>query len=273
MEEALKALLPDNLDDNAALIAGAVTALLVFVVGWMASKWAHRLVITVLRKRQLDEALGRFLAAMAQYAVLAAFAIAALEHVGIASTSLTAIFASAGLAVGLALQGSLGNFASGVMILFFRPFTLTDRIEAGGQTGVVDDIGLFATTLKSPSNETIIVPNSAVTGGVITNYTKAGTLRGSVDVGVAYGADVTQVMELLLKATGETDLVLAEPAPAIAFVEMGASSINFVVMPWSTCDNYLGMLHNVRKACYEALNEAGIDIPYDQLVIHKADAV
>ena len=271
MEEALKSILPDSLAGQAGLIAGAVTALLIFILGWIASKWAHRLLTNVLRKRKLDEALSRFLASIAQYAVLAAFVISALEHVGVASTSLTAIFASAGLAVGLALQGSLGNFASGVMILFFRPFTLGDRIKAGGEVGVVKDIGLFACTLMTPSNETIIVPNGAVTGGTITNYTKEGTLRGEIDVGVAYGADIETVMKVLLDATKKTDLVLQDPEPAIAFVEMAASSLNFKILAWSTADDFLGMLHNVRKSAYEALNEAGIEIPFDQLVIHKAE--
>jgi small conductance mechanosensitive channel len=270
MEEAIKSLLPDSLDVHAGLISGAVMALLVLIAGWIASKWAHRLVSNVLQRRKLDEALGRFLAALTQYAILAAFVIAALEHVGIASTSLVAIFASAGLAVGLALQGSLGNFASGVMILFFRPFTLRDRIKAGGEVGVVQDIGLFATTLLTPHNETIIVPNSAVTGGVITNFTKLGTLRGDIAVGVAYGEDIGKVMQVLLEAAGGAELVLEDPAPAVAFVDMAASSLNFSVMCWAKTEDYLGMLHNVRQACYEALNAAGIDIPFDQLVIHKA---
>lgn len=271
MEEALKALLPESLAGNAGLIAGAITALLIFILGWIASKWAHRVIINVLRKRSLDEALSRFLASIAQYAVLAAFIISALEHVGVASTSLTAIFASAGLAIGLALQGSLGNFASGVMILFFRPFTIGDRIKAGGETGVVKDIGLFACTLRTPANETIIVPNGAVTGGTITNFTKEGTLRGAVNVGVAYGADVATVMQVLLEATKKSELVLQDPAPSVAFVDMAASSINFTVLAWSKTDESLGMLHNVRKNVYEALNEAGIEIPYDQLVIHKTE--
>ena len=118
----------------------------------------------------------------------------------------------------------------------------------------------------------VIVPNGAITGGTIYNYTKRGTLRGAVDVGVAYGADVAQVTELLTNAAKGAQLVLADPGPAIAFVEMGASSINFKVFAWETTEDYLGMLHNVRTACYDALNTAGIDIPYDQLVVHNADA-
>ena len=270
MEDILKTILPDSMDGQAALIAGAIYALLILIVGWIASKWASGATTKMLRKRKVDEALLRFLSSIVRYTLLAAFIIAALEKVGIASTSLVAVFASAGLAIGLALQGSLGNFASGVMILFFRPFGLGDRVKAGGEVGVVEDIGLFATTMKTPANETIIVPNSAVTGGVIYNYTREGTLRGAIDVGVAYGSDIGKVMEILLKAAKDSDLVLADPEPAIAFVEMAASSINFKILAWSTADDFLGMMHNVRRSAYESLNAAGIEIPFDQVEIGRA---
>ncbi len=270
MEDLLLKILPDSMAGQAGLIAGAFYALLIIIVGWIASKWANSSMLKLLRKRNVDEALARFLSAILRYAVLAAFIIAALEKVGIASTSLVAIFASAGLAIGLALQGSLGNFASGVMILFFRPFVLGDRVKAGGEIGVVQDIGLFATTMKTPQNETIIVPNSAVTGGVIYNYTREGTLRGTVAVGVAYGADVAKVMQVLEGAAKSADLVLQDPAPAVAFTEMAASSLNFAVHVWANAADFLGMMHNVRKACYDALNEAGIEIPFDQIVVHQA---
>ena len=137
------------------------------------SKWAHRLARKAVGTRKLDEALGRFVAAIVQYTVLAATIITALGAVGIQTTSLVAVFASAGLAVGLALQGSLGNFASGVMLLFFRPFNLGDKIPGGGPHRRRRRIGLFATKLLTADNETIIVPNSAVTGGSIVNYTRA----------------------------------------------------------------------------------------------------
>lgn len=270
MEEALRTLLPDNLAEQAGLISGAITALLVFILGWIVSKWAHRGVLTLFRRKALDEALSRFLASILQYTVLAAFVIAALERVGVASTSLTALFASAGLAIGLALQGSLSNFASGVLILFFRPFTLGDRVKIGGETGTVLDIGLFATTLNTPANERIIVPNASVLGGTITNYTVAGTLRATIAVGVAYGVDVEKVKSLLLDAANSVDKALDDPAPSVVFVDMAASSLNFNVMAWATTEDYGAMMQEVRRACYDSLNQAGIDIPFDQLVIHKA---
>lgn len=241
-------------------------------MGWIASKWVHSVALKTIARRNFDKALGHFVASIARYSVLAATVIAALGAVGVEATSLVAIFASAGLAVGLALQGSLSNFASGVMILVFRPFELGDVITAGGHTGGVHDIGLFATTLITPDNQKITVPNSAITGGTITNITTLGTRRGAVDVGVAYGADVDQVIAILQRAAKSADLVLQGPAPAVAFVGLGASSIDFTVLTWSRSGDYLGMLHNVRREIYNALNDAGVDIPYNQIVVHQAAA-
>jgi small conductance mechanosensitive channel len=258
------------LEPYEGLIVGGATALLILIIGWIISKWVNSLTRKVLLGRKIDEALSRFLGQIAQYVVLAAALIAALEAVGVVTTSLIAILGSAGLAVGLALQGNLGHFASGVMILFFRPFGLGDIISAGGHTGLVDDIGLFATTLKTPDNEKAIVPNGGVTGGPIVNHTVLGQRRGSIEVGVAYGSDLAKVIEILEKAAKRADLVLADPAPAVAFVGLGASSLDLVVMPWSTSDDYLGMLHNVRTAVYEELNAAGVDIPFNQIVVHNA---
>ena len=253
-----------------ALGQSILVAVLIMAAGWMASKWANLLILSAARGRNLDEALSRFVASIIQYAVLAAAVIAALGQVGIETTSLLAIFASAGLAVGLALQGSLASFASGVMILFFRPFTLDDIIEAGGHVGQVKDIGLFATTMINPANDKIIVPNSAITSGSIINYTVLGKRRGSVMVGVAYGTDIGKAMEVLKEAASKADLVLADPGPAIAVTGLGASSVDFAVHCWCNSDDYLGMMHNVTRAVYDGLNEAGIDIPYNQLVVHKA---
>lgn len=255
-----------------ALGQSILFAIVIFAIGWMASKWANLVILSIARGRQLDEALSRFVAAIAQYAILAAAFIAALGAVGVETTSLVAIFASAGLAVGLALQGSLANFASGVMILFFRPFNLGDVINAGGHTGEVKDIGLFATTMQNPGNDKIIVPNAAITGGSIINHTAAGTRRGSIDVGVAYGSDVGKVIEVLQAAASSADCVLDTPAPAIALVGLGASSVDFQIHCWANCADYLAMMHNVRRAAYEGLNEAGIDIPFNQIVVHRADA-
>lgn len=261
-----------NLDTYWPLIIKVGTALLILFIGWIASKWANRLVLKAFRARKLDEALGRFIGSMAKYAVLAAAVISALGRVGVQAASLITIFATAGLAVGLALQGSLSNFASGVMILLFRPFDIDDKVEIAGATGTVKDIGIMATTILTPDNHRIIVPNSSVLGGNIINYTVEGKIRGTVSVGVAYGSDVVKVQEILLKAAKRVGVVLDDPAPAVAFVGLGASSLDFNVMAWATPGNFLAMLAEVRTAVYDDLNAAGIDIPFNQIVVHKAEA-
>jgi small conductance mechanosensitive channel len=174
--------------------------------------------------------------------------------------------------VGLALQGNLSHFASGVMILFFRPFRLEDFVDLAGHKGTVKDIGLFATTLHSPNNEKVIIANGKITSDSIVNYTVLGTRRGIVSVGVAYGADVERVRQILLEAVKPLDLVLDDPAPAVAFVDLGASSLDFNVLTWCQAPNYLGMLAQVRTAIYDALNSAGIEIPFNQIVVHQAEA-
>jgi small conductance mechanosensitive channel len=264
-------LLPPILQPYADLIVGAVVAVVIFVAGWVTSKWAAFIVARLLKRAQVDEALSRFLAAIGRYVVLAATVIIALGTVGIQTTSLVALLASAGLAVGLALQGSLANFASGVMILFFRPFTLQDRVTVAGATGTVTDIGLFATTLKTPDNERIIIPNSSVTGGSITNFTAEGTLRGTIDVGVAYGTDLDVAIRIMMQVCQEEPLALEDPAPAVVFTGFGASSLDFSVRAWASTADVFSMLHNLRVRLYDALNANGIEIPFNQIVVHQAD--
>ena len=261
--------LPEVLKPFMPLIVGVVTALVVYVLGWLVSKWAHKLATRVLRKRGLDESMSRFLAALTQYTVLAAAVIIALARVGLETTSLVALLGSAGLAIGLALQGSLSHFASGVMLLTFRPFTIGDFVEAGGKTGSVEEIGLFATSLTTPDNHRVTIPNSSITGGAITNYTQLGTRRAVINVGVAYGSDVTKVSELLLEAVAGVPTVLEDPAPAAVFMELGASSLDFAVRVWAKNEDFGAMQHAARKAVYDQLNAAGIDIPFNQVVVHQ----
>jgi small conductance mechanosensitive channel len=262
-------LFPEFLQPYAGLVVGAATALLIFIIGWLASKWAYGICLRAARRGGLDEALARFLSSLAQYAVLAFAVIAALSKAGVQTTSLVALLGAAGLAVGLALQGSLGHFASGVMLLFFRPFTIDDKVRVAGEDGQVKEIGLFASTLGTPSNELKIVPNGSITGDVIINYTAQGELRGGINVGIAYGSDVQAAMKVMIDACRSVESVLSDPAPSVNFSGFGASSLDFEVRPWATTGDYLGMLHQVRIALYDALNAADIEIPFDQIVVHQ----
>jgi small conductance mechanosensitive channel len=157
------------------------------------------------------------------------------------------------------------------MLLFFRPFTLEDRVRVAGEDGQVKNIGLFATTMRTPTNEEKIVPNSAITSDVIVNYTSQRTLRGGIAVGVAYGTDVSRAMQVMIEACNSVESVLSDPAPSVNFSGFGASSLDFEVRPWAKTEDYLGMLHDVRVALYDALNAAEIEIPFDQIVVHRAD--
>lgn len=245
------------------------TSIAVFVFGWILSKWGYALVLKALRTSRLDEALARFFASLAQWAILAFSVVAALERAGVETTSLVAIVAAGGLAIGLALQGTLGNFASGVLLLVFRPFTIGDRVTVAGHGGKVEDIGLFSTTFATPAKERIVLPNSAVTSGVIVNHTASGKIRASIDTSVAYGADIDHVCGLLLAAANECDLVLDDPAPRTGLVEMAASSLNFKVNCWAEPANNIAMQIQVRTAIYNKLNAANVEIPFNQLVVHR----
>ncbi len=245
-------------------------AAIIIVVGFWASRFAGKIAVRSSRNAKLSEALARFLGQAARYTVIALAVITAAAKVGLETTSLVALLGSAGLAVGLALQGTLSHFASGLMLLIFRPFDIDDKITAGGQTGVVEEIGLFATTLSTLGNDTIIIPNGAIASGTITNHTRKGTIRGAVNVGVAYGSDVDEVRTLLTKAAQSVDGVLEAPGASAVFVDLGASSLDFTVFFFTKPADYGPTLGGVRKAVYDALNEAGIDIPYQTVVVQQA---
>ena len=261
---------PDVIKPYMPLIVGGVTAIVIFVAGIIAARWAHTLVARTLRRRKVDDSLVGFLASLARWAVLAATVIAALERVGLQTASLVALLGSAGIAVGLALQGNLAHFASGVMILMFRPFRVGDFVESSDKTGTVEAIGLFTTTLVTLDNETVVIPNGTITSSVLTNYTVRGSRRAHVGVGVAYGSSVPRVLEVLRGAADRCALVLRDPAPQVVFVGLGASALDFEVLVHCKPENYAALLHEVRTAVYEELAVAGIEIPFTQIVLHQA---
>ncbi len=268
----LNAVLPPPLDAYEGMIFGVAKALAIVVLGWIVAKWVSAIALRAFRARKVDEAVARFLAALTQYLVLAAAVIASLGTVGIETTSLVAVLGSAALAVGLALQGTLSHFASGVMILVFRPFAVGDVVTAGGQTGTVDDIGLFATILVTPDNHKVILPNAQVTGGTIVNLTARGTRRGEITIGVAYGTDPHRVLELLPATAAAMDGVLQDPAPSAILTGFGASSVDFKLYLWAECADWFATLNQTRVAVHDALTEAGIEIPFDQIVVHNSAA-
>lgn len=264
--------IPDVLQPWMPLIVGIVTAAVILILGIILAGWMKSLVAKLLRKRKVEESLVRFLAALTRWLVIAAAVITALERVGLQTTSLVALLGSAGIAIGLALQGNLSHFASGVMILMFRPFKVGDYIEAAGREGHVEHIGLFTSKLITLDTEEVIIPNGQVTSGVVINYSSQGKRRARIAIGVAYGSKLSEVIPALRKAAESSDLVIDEPAPVIAFDGFGASSLDFLVMPHSKPEDFIPMLHDVRTRIYEELEAADIEIPFAQIVVHEADA-
>ncbi len=267
-----ESIFPEAIQPYSRLIVSAALALVIFIVGWIVAKWASYLVLKFLRKRDLDEAVARFLSKMLFYTVIAATLITALSMVGIEVTSLLALLGVAGLAVGLALRGNLSNFASGIMLLVLRPFVIGDRVRAAGHFGKIEEIGLFATTMRSFSNQTIIIPNAKLTSDSIVNDTSRDKLRGEISIGVAYGTDLNKAIEVLKGSAERCELVLADPAPKVVFQGFGASSLDCELRVWAGVDVLYAMLHDVRLAVYDDLNAAGIEIPFNQIVVHQAQA-
>jgi small conductance mechanosensitive channel len=245
-----------------------IGAVVILVVGWVASKVATRLVRGGLVRAKADEALIGFLSNMTGVAILAFAVIAALAKFGIQTTSFVAVLGAAGLAVGLALQGSLGNFASGVMILVFRPIRIGDLVETGGHLGVIADIGIFVTTMNTLDNKKIIIPNGVITGGVINNVNGNGTRRVDMTAGISYGDNMSKAKTILEGILDAHPKVLNDPAPTVAVSELGDSSVNFVVRPWVQAEDYWTVRFEVTQKIKEEFDAQGVSIPFPQRDVH-----
>ena len=220
-------------------------------------------------KTETDPTLAKFLSSLAYYVVLVVVAVAALSMIGIQMASVLTILATAGLAVGLALQGTLSNVAAGVMLLIFRPFKVGDLIEAGGgPTGKVESIGLFSTALNTPDNIHIVVPNSAIYGGTISNYTHHENRRVDLVMGISYDDNISLAVDVIEKVLAAEPKVLKDPAYQIAVSELADSSVNLVVRPWCAVDDYWTVYFDVTRAMKEQLEAAGCSIPYPQQDVH-----
>mgnify|MGYP001817110409 FL=1 len=245
-----------------------VLALVIFYVGRLVVSMVVGAVSKVLRGRGMDEILVGFLSSILRWVLLLFVIIAALSQLGINTTSLVALLGAAGLAIGLSLQSSLSNFASGVMLIIFRPFTKGDFVEAGGATGVVETISIFTTTMTTPDNKEIIVPNGAILGNNITNYSARPTRRVDMVFGISYDDDIRKAKQLLEEIIAADERVLADPAPVIALGELADSSVNFLVRPWAKSEDYWALLWDTTETVKLKFDEAGISIPYPQMDVH-----
>jgi small conductance mechanosensitive channel len=245
-------------------------AILIWLIGsWIIKKMmlASKKIMT---KRELDESLQKFLLNLLGWALKILLILAILAKIGVETTSFAAVLAAAGLAVGMALQGSLGNFAGGVLIMIFKPFKIGDLIEAQGEMGVVKEIEIFTTKLTGLSNKEIIIPNGALSNGNISNYTTEGTRRVDLVFGVSYDADIKQTKEILLNVLTSNSKVLKTPEPSVNVLELASSSVNFAVRPWCKAEHYWDVYFEITENVKIALDKAGIEIPYPhQVEIHK----
>lgn len=259
-------------DDGLGFVQNLVVAIAILMVGRWVARRLTGLAIRAAARSGLDETLSRFLQHVV-YALLLTFVVlAALEQLGIDTTSLAAVIAAAGLAVGLALQGSLSNFAAGVMIVFFKPFQVGDFVETGGKSGVVEEIQIFSTLLRTGDNIQIIIPNSAVTSATITNFSAESTRRINLVVSCGYNDDLRAVRQFLEHLIAADDRILDDPAPVVAVNELAASSVDFVVRPWVRSEDYWTTRCDLTEAVKLGFDEHGFTIPYPSHDVHLHDS-
>ena len=234
----------------------------------MAGEKISAVVQKLLAKNAVDPAIQHFVGGLVSWVLLMFVVIAALGQLGIQTASFVAIVGAAGLAVGLALQGSLANFAAGVLILIFRPFKVGDFVEVAGVSGVVQRIQIFTTELHSPDNKKIIVPNGGIISGNITNYSANDTRRVDLVFGIGYGDDIDAAKAVLESVVAAEARVLTDPAPTVAVVELADSSVNLVCRPWVNTADYWDVYFNITEAAKKALDAKGISIPFPQRDLH-----
>ncbi|NIM70683.1 MAG: mechanosensitive ion channel [Xanthomonadales bacterium] len=246
----------------------ALLALAIFVVGRWIARFVNKALRRLLTLRAMDETLIAFLANLVYITLLAAVIIAALDALGFPVTSLLAVVGAAGLAVGLALKDSLANFASGVMLVMFRPFGKGDYVEVAGTAGSVEEIRIFNTVLKTPDNKRIIIPNGQVAADKITNYTAMDKRRVDLVIGVGYDDDLKAARGVLNRVCAEHPLVLDDPAPSVFLLNLGESSVDFAVRPWARTEDYWAVYSDVLENAKSGLEAAGCSIPYPQRDVH-----
>jgi small conductance mechanosensitive channel len=245
-----------------------VLAVIIFVVGkWLAGR-VQKTLEKILRIREVEEVLVDFLGNIASALVIIVAVVAAFDTLGIPATSFMAIIGAAGLAIGLALKDSLSNFASGVMLVLFQPFTKGDFVEAGGVTGVVEEIHLVSTLLTTADNKLITVPNAMMYTGTITNFSAKDTRRVDMVIGVGYNDDLKVAAGVMAKICRDHPKVLDTPATKIFITNLGESSVDFVVRPWAKSEDYWTVLAEVLETAKVELEAAGCNIPYPQTDVH-----
>ncbi len=243
-------------------------AVIIFVVGKLVTKRIAMSLSKLLTKRKLDQTVVDFFENFARYLLLAMVIIATLGQLGVQTAQIVAVIGAAGLAIGLALQGSLSNFAAGVLIVTFRPFKSGDYVEVAGVAGSVSSIQIFSTVLTTPDNKMVVIPNGSVISSPITNYSRHETRRIDLIIGVSYQADLQKTKEVLGRIVKAEPRLLAEPEPMIGVHALADSSVNFVVRPWVKTSDYWAVYFDLLQSIKEGLDQEGIEIPFPQMDVH-----
>ncbi|MFB0982013.1 MAG: mechanosensitive ion channel [Alteromonadaceae bacterium] len=251
-----------------AYVIKFIIAIVIFVIGKFVAKLISSATKKVLKHKNFDDTVISFIASLVYGLVVIVAFIAAISHLGFNTTSLVAIVGAAGLAIGLALQGSLSNFASGILLISLKPFKAGDFVEIAGTAGVVEEVHVFSTQLRTGDNKTVIIPNGGITNGNITNYSAKPTRRIDLVIGVGYNADLKRTKQILNDVVSNHTLVLKDQAITIGVSELADSSVNFVVRPWVKTPDYWTVHFDLLEAIKIELDKAGIEIPFPQLSVH-----
>lgn len=263
---------PDNLQLIVTYSSRVAGGLVFLIVGFMVAGWARGLVRKAAERRKFDPTLAGFVGSIVRYGIIAMTVLSALSLFGIETTSFAAVVGAAGLAIGLALQGTLGNLAAGMLLIGFRPFKVGDFIRTGGESGTVEEISLFTTIVRTVDNRTIIMPNGPVFNGTIENVNAKPMRRVDIAVGVDYSADMKQTREILHTVYEGFEQVLRDPEapanPAVVLTGLGASSVDWAIRVWCRTGDYWGLREKLLESTKEKLDAAGIGIPFPQLDVH-----
>jgi len=245
-----------------------VAAVAVVIIGRLVAKLVQKIIEKIMVTAKQEQTLISFVSHLVYAGLMAFVIIAALEQLGVETASFVMVLGAAGLAIGLALQGSLSNFAAGVLMIIFKPFKVGDYIEGGGVAGVVEEIQIFTTQLTTPDNKQVIVPNAQMTGGNIVNYSSKGTRRVDLVAGIGYEDDIDKARSVLEGILAAESRILEDPAPTIAVSELADSSVNFVVRPWVNVGNYWDVYFALNEAIKKQFDANDISIPFPQRDIH-----
>lgn len=266
INEVVKNLIDAGVDLGGRLLS----ALIIFIIGKILINWLNKLFAKMLTKRKVDDSIQSFLKSIVHITLMVLLFLAIIGKLGIELTSFAALLASVGVAIGMALSGNLSNFAGGIIILIFRPYKVGDYIEAStGASGTVKEIQIFHTVLITPDNKTMYAPNGAMSGAVVTNYSRLDTRRVDFSFGVEYGSDFKQVREIIMNIIATDQRIHTTPAPFVELGSLAESSVNITVRVWVKSADYWDVNFDMNQKVYTTFNEKGIRFPFPQLTIHQ----